>query len=100
MEGALKLAAFIDVGINDFWIMTPYELNVYAEAYSSKEKAKNKELLYHAYLISRWVWAKKLDIKSILDIKEEKKVMTDKEMLEQARALNRLLGGKEIICNP
>ena len=45
-------------------------------------------------MISRFVWQKKIDIKKMLNIKKEKKVMTDEDMLNQVKILNMMLGGE------
>jgi len=46
-----------------------------------------------AYLISRWVWAKRVNIRKILNTDVEKKTMTDEQMLERVKALNMVFGG-------
>lgn len=78
--------------------MTPRVLNVYAKAYEEEKQLKQKENIYQAYLISRWVWQKRVDIekvvKSIDSKKSNKKQMTDEQMLAQAKALNALFGGE------
>lgn len=80
----------------EFWEMTPYELNLKAKGYAKRKEIKQKESIYQAYLISRWVWQKKVDIEKILNAKEKKKEMTDYEMEKQVRILNRLFGGREV----
>ena len=69
-----------------------------AEEYHIKLKQERELSIYQAYLISRWVWAKRLNIKEILRSLDDKpkKVMTDKEMLAQVRLLNQMFGGEEI----
>ena len=58
-----------------------------------------------AYQISRWVWQKTVDIDKILnaskitDTKKDKKAMTNDEMLNQVKMLNRLFGGEEVVDN-
>jgi hypothetical protein len=78
--------------------MTPRVLNVYAKAYEEEKQLKQKENIYQAYLISRWVWQKRVDIekvvKSIDSKKSNKKQMTDEQMLAQAKALNAVFGGE------
>lgn len=102
----MELAAFIGVPFSEFWDMTPFELNLMAKGYQKRKeleaeefKAKfeleQKALIYQAYLISRWVWAKRINIEKILEPKKEKKQMTDDEMLRQVQILNKLFGGKE-----
>lgn len=78
--------------------MTPKVLNIYSEAYIEEKKLNAKENIYQAYLISRWVWQKRVDIEKVvnsIDLKDSKdKEMTDTDMLEQAKRLNALFGGK------
>lgn len=79
--------------------ITPKILNVYLNAYEERKKIESKESAYQAYLISRWVWQKKIDIEKILEMKKEKKVMTDDELLAQVKVLNVLFGGEVETCN-
>jgi predicted RNase H-like nuclease (RuvC/YqgF family) len=87
--------------------ITPFELSLCVEGYVKRkereaeeyqEKLKNLRTLMtiQAYQISRWVWAKNLDIKKILNEIDDKpkKNMTDEEMLAQVKALNALFGGE------
>lgn len=80
---------------NEFLNITPRVLNIYLAAYNEKKETENKESIFQAYLISRWVWQKKINIKKILETKQEKKTMTDDEMEKMAKKLNKLFGGKE-----
>lgn len=86
--------------------MTPYELNVYAEAYYDKQKESFKEKIsleyYNAYWTIKWLGKKKPEaLEKILKRidKPKKKVMTDEEMLMQVKFLNILLGGNTKTCN-
>jgi len=78
--------------------ITPKVLNIYAKAYEKERELRQKESIYQAYLISRWVWQKRVDIEKVvnsIDLKDPKdKDMTDTDMLEQAKRLNALFGGK------
>ncbi len=81
--------------------MTPAELNIAIEVYVERRKIDMKERMYQAYLISRWVWQKKVDIKKILaDVDNGKHEMTDEQMLATAKTLNALFGGVEKTCKP
>ena len=92
----MELAAFIGVPFSDFWDMTPFELNLVAKGFARRNEIEQKQSIYQAYLISRWVWAKRINIKKILeDPVKEKKQMSDDEMLKQVRKLNKLFGGIE-----
>lgn len=81
--------------------MTPKVLNIYLKAHNERQMNKIREDIYQAYLISRWVWQKKIDIEKILNqigSKEPKKVMTDETMFKQVQILNRLFGGEVKTC--
>ena len=91
----MELAASIGVPITEFWEITPFELSLAVKGYSKRQEQRQKESMYQAYLISRWVWAKKIDIKKYLvGENKPKRRMTDEEMLEKAKVLNALLGGR------
>jgi len=103
----MELATSIGITITEFWEITPKELSIAvkgyrkrkeydAEEYSIKFKNEQKMLAIQAYQISRWVWAKKLDINKILKDMEPKKIMTAEDMLKQVQTLNRLFGGEEV----
>lgn len=88
--------------MSEFWEMTPSELNLSAEIYAEKKKQEEQNMIIQAYLISRWVWAKKVPIEKILEdmgTKKEKKEMTDDAMLAQVKVLNALFGGEVKTCN-
>ncbi len=99
----MRLAALIGISIGDFWDMTPAELYIYAEAYGDRRRAENVERqqldALQAYLISQWVWQKRINIKKILaDIAsgaKQKEEMTDEQMLRRVKALNAMFGGTE-----
>lgn len=94
----MKIAARIGISYDQFLKMTPRVLNIYIKAYTDEKKEREKELVSQAYLISRWVWQKNIDIDKILksiDSKEEKqKQMTDDQLLAQAKMLNAMFGGE------
>lgn len=92
----MELATSVGVSITEFWELTPFELSMVAKGYARRQEQRQKENTYQAYLISRWVWAKKVDIKKYLGETKSKKRMTDEEMLAQAKALNAILGGEVV----
>lgn len=92
--GAMELAALVGISIMEFWELTPLELNVAAKGYARRQEQQQKLNIYQAYLISRLVWQKKVDIKKLLGEKKAKKVMTDDEMLDRVMVLNKLFGGE------
>jgi len=90
----MELAALIDMSITEFWEITPHELNIRAKGYAKRQEQQQKLSIYQAYLISRWVWAKKIDIKKYLGENKPKRRMTDEEMLDRVMVLNKLFGGE------
>lgn len=98
----MKLAALVGISISEFWEMTPYELNLYAETYFEKQKQDYKDKISLEYYNAMWTiqWlGNKLQhprpLKEILDdMYKEKKIMTDEEMLEQVKMLNAIFGGE------
>ncbi|MCL1806039.1 MAG: hypothetical protein FWG28_08610 [Clostridiales bacterium] len=93
----MLLAADAGIPILDFWEMTPGELIVYAEAHYKRREAESEER-YHlsvsqAYLVSRWVWQKRVNVKKLLDTKRKEKAMDDRAMLNKVIAMNAQMGG-------
>lgn len=95
----MKLAAEIGININDFWAMTPREFDTYVDGYTERLIRQKKNDLEQAYAISRWVWAKRIDLDGILtklDRPTKQQPMSDKELWEQVVAMNKALGGDVI----
>lgn len=92
----MEVATSVGMSISEFWEVTPFELSLVVKGFNERQKANQKENVYQAYLISRWVWQKKVDIEKILEIKKEKKVMSSDQMLAQVKQLNALFGGSEV----
>ena len=90
----MELAAQVGISMQEFWAMTPFELSIAAKGYGKRKEAEHKESVFQAYLISRWVWQKRINIQKILNSGEKKKPMTDDEMLERVKALNAVFGGE------
>ena len=90
----MKVAAQIGIDYDKFLNITPKVLNIYVKAYEKEREFRQKESIYQAYLISRWVWQKRVDIEKILNIKKENKVMTDEQMFAKVKILNALFGGE------
>ena len=86
----MKLAAQIGILPTEFWSITPFELNTYVHGYGKIKEQEQKQNIYQAYLISRFVWQKKINIEKILQIKKEKKIMTDEQMLKQVQILSNI----------
>lgn len=98
----MKLAALVGISISEFWEMTPYELNLYAETYFEKQKQDYKDKIsleyYNAMWTIQWLGNKSQHPKPLGEILDdmykEKKIMTDEEMLEQVKMLNAIFGGE------
>jgi hypothetical protein len=76
--------------------MTPYELSLYAEAYSEREEANAQEKIILVWLGEYYHRIKKLpSMKKALEEFFGKKnaVMTDEDMLAMAKRLNAQFGG-------
>lgn len=96
----MKLAISVGIPISEFWEMTPLELNLVAKHYFEKEKREHEERVILAYLNAAWTiqWlGKKKDhpkpLSQILGKKE--KAMTDDEMFQQVKLLNKVFKGEE-----
>lgn len=81
--------------------MTPYEFGLIIEAYAERKKEEQEDKIALAYMTARWTaqWFSKRKPKplnEIISIKKEKKQMTDDQMLETAKALNKLFGGEVV----
>lgn len=101
----MKLAISIEVPMSEFWEMTPYELHLKSIDYWEKQKNKFKEKLtleyYNAMWTIQWMGKKSQHPKPLNEIldglypeKQNKKVMTDEQMLDQVKVLNMLFGGE------
>jgi len=103
----MEIAFSIGINVSEFEEMTPYELRVAlrgfnkhkereAEEYQVKLKNLKDLMIYNAYLTSRWVWAKNVDIEKILanDGQKKNKAMTNEQMFAQAKALTIMFGGE------
>ena len=94
VDKALEAATGIGMSMLEFWEISPKELALAINGYIKRQETRNKESIYQAYLISRWIWAKKINIKEILEVKEEE--MQPENMLNVVKALNAKYGGKVI----
>ena len=99
------MAAEIELPFSEFWDMTPYELNLKARAYFDRQEREYKDKItleyYNAMWTIQWLGKKSQQpkpLEKILDgLFKQKKIMTDDEMLAQAKMLNAMLGGS-IAC--
>lgn len=100
----MRLAISVEIPMSEFWKMTPYELNLIARNYQERQRNTFKEKLaleyYNAMWTIQWLGKKSQHPKPLEEIlndlyteKQEKKVMTDEQMLNQVKVLNKLFGG-------
>jgi hypothetical protein len=74
--------------------MTPHELYLYAQVFNEKHKQEIEDRIALTYLGAAWQRSEKLpSLESILNKQEEKKKMTNEEMLEEVKKLNAAFGG-------
>ncbi|MCL2171501.1 MAG: hypothetical protein FWB71_05050 [Defluviitaleaceae bacterium] len=96
----MKLAALVGISISDFWKMTYKEIRIYAKAYRERTKYESEQsrkmAVLTAYLTSRLVWQKRVDLQKLLgeDAAKSKKAMTDKEMLAAVIARHKAIEQK------
>lgn len=95
-EFALKTAILVGLSTEQFDQMTPYELSLCIEGYTEIRDTELKERLTLVWLGEYYHRTKRLpnlqsELKKISS--EEKRVMTDEEMLEVAKVLNAQFGG-------
>lgn len=92
----MKIAILCSIPLSEYERMTPYELNLYAEAYSEKEEANAKEKVILVWLGEHYHRVKKLpNLKKALQefFGKQDEHMTDEEMLAMAKKLNAQFGG-------
>lgn len=78
--------------------MTPHELAISIEEYQKRELYQHRERITAAYMgayLQRVKRMPKLE-KLIGDQPKKKKPMTDRQMLDMIRLLNKKIGGKEV----
>jgi hypothetical protein len=105
----MELAASINISITEFWEITPYELSIASKGFFNRKKSEAEEFtrkfkefqnlaITQAWLTANLARAKRMpELKKLLeDSKPSKKQMTDQEMLEQVKALNKAFGGDVI----
>lgn len=81
--------------------MTPYEFSIVVRGFSLRKEhdlqIEKALLVEQAFLISRWVWQKKIkkqDIEKLLKVEEQQKEMNDEQMFAKVKILNALFGGE------
>ncbi|TYP67698.1 hypothetical protein [Paenibacillus methanolicus] len=86
------------IPLRDYDEMTPHELAIFIEENQKREKFMHDERVTQAYLNAVLQRAKRMPKleKLIGKAPVKKKPMTDKQMLNVIRALNKQMGGKEV----
>lgn len=95
---SLKIATLCSISPLEFWELTPYEFTLIVNSYVEKKEEKEDEKLTLAYLNAMWT-IQFLGGKNIPKLEDylnrkTKKEMTDKDMLNQIKLLNNVLGGE------
>lgn len=94
----MKVAILLNIPLKDYEEMTPYELNLVAEAHAEMMESKSVEQMTLVWLGEYYHRMKKLpSLKKEVEKmtgKSQHKAMTDDEMLKVAERLNKQFGGK------
>lgn len=94
---SLKIATLCSLSPLEFWELTPYEFSLVVSAYYKRREEEAEEKITLAYINAAWtiqfLGKNKPKLDGILK-KKQKKEMTDKEMLNQIKILNNILGGE------
>jgi hypothetical protein len=98
-EEALKVAIHMNISVDQFNEMTPYELALYQEAFMEVLQAEKQEKLVLTWLGEYYHRIKKLpplkdEMKKLMNI-DANSSMNDEEMFKVAQRLNKQFGGKE-----
>ncbi|MCL2225644.1 MAG: hypothetical protein FWB96_11820 [Defluviitaleaceae bacterium] len=97
----MQLAAQIGIPFSEFWDMTPRELNIYAKGYGERVRKEFEHrhncAIVTAYLASRWVWAKRANVKKYLagEATKQQKIMTDAELFSAVQAFHAQFSGRK-----
>jgi hypothetical protein len=94
----LKVAIHLNLSIEEFNEMTPYELAICTEVFVEKELADKQEKLTLVWLGEYYHRIKKLpslkqELKKFMD-DNARAEMSDEEMFNMAKRLNKQFGGK------
>jgi len=83
---------------SEFWDMTPAEYIEYANSYKRTQEERVKELLWTTWNTAALIRTQRMpQYKDWMKFSEQKKQQTPDEMIAQARMLNALFGGEEIV---
>lgn len=88
------------MSLQEYWLITPKQLEKYVEVYKQKEVFRAKEIDAHNFNLGKYIAVAVNDPKKypkkpfLAEAKEEKKVMTPEEMQRNARVSTIILGGK------
>lgn len=99
----MELATYCGISVKDFWELTPHEIlitkNSFIKRRDDEYETQRQLITIQAYLTSRFVWQKKVDINKILNVKNEKKEMSNDDMLENVKALTTQFSGEIVYRN-
>jgi replication initiation and membrane attachment protein DnaB len=90
------MAIQCNVSVDEFYNITPYELNIIIECYVDNQTNKYKDLITQAYFTAYFQRVKKMPKleKLLNDVDRKlKKQQTAEEMFEVVKRLNSALGG-------
>ena len=94
----MELAARIGLRLDEWQQMTPRELRIWADAYLTRERAREREAKVMIYdlagLTRTMIWSNHPPQFDAV-FPEKKEPMDDETMYATVKALNRLFGGKE-----
>lgn len=89
----MENAAHAGISINDFWGMTPRELEIYIDAYVENLKLNHERMITYAYMGAYLQRAKRMPRLDKLLEDKNKKARTAEDMLEMIKGLNASFGG-------
>ena len=94
----MTAAADYEIDILSFWQLTPMEFGLIAGAKSRRMRLEQEERVTLAYMTALWTvqWQSKKKPNSLDSIlgRDKKKKMTDEEMLNQVKILQKTFGGE------
>ena len=101
MYDTLKIALGVGVKYNEFWELTPFELELIWEDFNDKKQEEIEKLVittWKAGYYNRLAWTAKTYPKLDDELEKVKKKetvedMTDEQLLNQVIALNAIFGG-------
>jgi hypothetical protein len=85
----------VGISISEYNEMTPYELNLFIYHYNEKQQQEIEDKIALVRLGEELHRRKKLPtLKQLLEPKQAKKIMTDEEMYQKVKMLNKAFSGE------